>query len=122
MFADPSGELGDVGPPCGTPHPSDALDGECADGVTSVDQEVLQMRRVPWMTPHCVDMDGRLLLSEVGQEWLDKAVQRREKLAEEVRAEAGESSFVVEAPIRKMWIKAQELDYGLATWFKEAEE
>ena len=43
--------------------------------------------------PHCVDKDGKLLLSEVGQEWLDKAVRRREKLAEEVRADAGESSF-----------------------------
>ena len=80
------------------------------------------MRRIPWQTPHCVDKDGKLLLSETGQEWLDKAVRRREKLAGEVRSDVGESSFFVEAPIRRMWIKAQELDEGLAAWFKEADD
>ena len=80
------------------------------------------MRKIPWQTPHCVEKDGKLLLSEVGQEWLDKAVRRREKLAEEVRAEAGECSFTVEAPIRKMWAKAQESDDGLTAWFKEADD
>ena len=80
------------------------------------------MRRIPWQTPHCVDKDGKLLLSETGQEWLDKAVRWREKLAEEVRADAGESSFFVEAPIRRMWIKAQELGDGLTACFKEAED
>ena len=80
------------------------------------------MRKIPWQTPHCVERDGKLLLSEQGQEWLDQAVRRREKLAEEVRAQAGECSFVVEAPIRRMWAKAQESDEGLATWFKEADD
>ena len=101
-------------PSRGAPPPSVALGGECADGAASVEQEVLLMRRIPWQTPHCVDKDGKLLLSETGQEWLDKAVRRREKLAEEVRSDVGESSFFVEAPIRRMWIKAQELDEGLA--------
>ena len=88
----------------------------------AVEQEVLQMRKIPWQTPHCVEKDGKLLLSEQGQGWLDQAVRRREKLAEEVRAQAGECSFVVEAPIRRMWAKAQESDEGLATWFKEADD
>ena len=80
------------------------------------------MRQIPWQTPHCVEKDGKLLLSEAGQEWLDKAVRKREKLAEQVRAQAGESSFVVEAPIRRMWVKAQELDEGLAEWYTKADD
>ena len=103
-------------PSCGT------QEGECADDCSPVEQDILLMRRIPWQTPHCVDKDGKLLLSETGQEWLDKAVRRREKLAEEVRSDIGESSFFVEPPIRRMWIKAQELDEGLAGWFKEADD
>ena len=122
IFVDPSGQLGDVAPSGGAPPSSAAQERERADGAPPVEQEVPQMRRIPWQTPHCVDKDGKLLLSETGQEWLDKAVRRREKLAEEVRADAGESSFFVEAPIRKMWIEAQELDDGLAAWFKEADD
>ena len=63
-----------------------------------------------------------MVLSEAGQEWLDRATKKREKLAEEVRAEAGEGSFVVETPIRRMWAKAQELDGELAAWFKAADD
>ena len=68
------------------------------------------------------DKDGKLLLTETGQEWLDKAVRRREKLAEEVRSDVGESSFFVEAPIRRIWAKAQGLDGELAVWFKQADD
>ena len=106
----------------GAPLPCVTREGECAVACSPIEQEILRMRQVPWQTPHCFEQDGRLLLSETGQEWLDKAVRRRERLAEEVRADAGVSSFLVEAPIRRMWVKAQELDDGLAGWLKEADD
>ena len=128
IFADPDGSLGEVGSSCevfrgaaasgGTPEVGRA---DAAD-MAPLEQEVLQMRRIPWQTPHTFEKQGKLILSDTGQEWLDKAVKQRETLAEEVRAEAGESSFIVELPIRKMWVKEQELDAGLAEWFKAAED
>ena len=66
----------------GTPCPGFVPDGGSACGAVSVEEDVLHMRRIPWQTPHCVEKDGKLLLSETRQEWLDKAVRRREKLAE----------------------------------------
>ena len=68
IFADPGGELGKAAPLRGASSPSVALGGECACGASSVEQEVLRMRQIPWQTPHCVDKDGKLLLSETGQE------------------------------------------------------
>ena len=88
---------------------------------TVLSQEVLKMRSIPWQTPHTYDKDGKLVLTESGQEWLDKAVKKREKLAEEIRAEAGESSFRVEDSIRKMWVKDQLVDEGVKEYFHKAD-
>ena len=122
IFADPAGELGAVGAFRRVPSVGVAPAEERADGMVPVEQEVLSMRRIPWQTPHSFDKEGKLVLTETGQEWLDKVVKRREKLAEEVRAESGESSFLVEAPIRRMWVKDQELDKELLGWFKAADD
>ena len=55
--------------------------------------------------PHCLIWPCQALSclalgAESGQEWLGKAVKKREKLAEQIRAEFGEGSSRVEDAIR----------------------
>ena len=67
-------------------------------------------KAAPWETPHCVDKDGRLLMDEAAQKWLDAKSREREGLVEELRADAGESKFRVQPCLRAQWLLAQAAD------------
>ena len=67
-----------------------------------------KLRRVPWQTPHTFSEDGELQLTEAAEGWLKKAMKERKTLAEEAKAEAGESDFAVDESLRAKWLIDQE--------------
>ena len=74
---------------------------------------VAEMGSRVWQTPHTYEEDGRLKLDARAAEWLKAACRKREKLADEARAEAGESRFAVAPTVRSAWLKDQDTDPSL---------
>ena len=51
--------------------------------------------------------EGNLEMEPAAKKWLDEATKKREVLAEEARAEAGESDFQVNKTLRETWAEEQ---------------
>ena len=85
-------------------------------------QKVDKMRRIPWQTPHTFDKEGKLLMDSEAERWLRKATAKREKLAEEVRAEADPKTVATEisSNIRREWIARQKDGDQLKVLFEHA--
>jgi hypothetical protein len=67
----------------------------------------LSAAKIPWQTPFTYGEGGEIRLEPMAKEWLQKEVQKREGLAEEMRSEAGESRFAVKQTLRGKWLLAQ---------------
>ncbi len=65
------------------------------------------MAKIPWRTPFTYGEGGEIRLEPMAKEWFQNEVQKREGLVEEMRAEAGESRFVVKQTLRGKWFLAQ---------------
>ena len=78
-----------------------------------------KLRRVPWQTPHTFSEDGELQLTEAAEGWLKKAMKERKTLAEEAKAEAGESDFEVDGSLRAKWLIDQEKMEEIRRWLKD---
>jgi len=70
-----------------------------AEGLFEVKAQLSRKR--PWETPHALGDDGKLEMDPAARKWLDEATRKREELAEEARAEAGESDFHVNTTLRE---------------------
>ena len=78
---------------------------------TAAEEEVESPgKEIRWQTPHCFEKDGKLLMDPEARKWLTAQTREREELAEEVRAEAGESRFRVQRTLRAQWMLAQAVD------------
>ena len=67
----------------------------------------LSASKIPWQTPFTYGEGGEIRLEPMAKEWLQREVQKREGLAEEMRAEAGESRFAVKQTLRGKWLLAR---------------
>ena len=56
-------------------------------------QVVMELRRVPWQTPHTYTREGELHLTEEGESWMRRVMRKRASLADDAKAEAGVSEF-----------------------------
>ena len=79
-------------------------------------------RRIPWQTPHTFEQDGKLKLTKAAEDWFATAVKERNQLAEEVRAEAGESQFRVAQGLRAKWLDDQSKQRDLQGWLERDPE
>ena len=84
--------------------------------------QVHKLRRVPWHTPHTFTEDGELKLTEAAEGWLKKAMKERKTLAEEAKADAGESDFEVDGNLRSKWLVDQEKMPEMKGWIKDQPE
>ena len=76
-----------------------------AEGLFEVKRQL--SRAKPWDTPHAFGDEGGLELEPAARRWLEEAAQKREELAEEARAQAGESDFRVNRTLRETWAEEQ---------------
>ena len=75
--------------------------------------KVMELRRVPWQTPHTYTRDGELHLTEECEQWMHRAMRERASLADDAKAEAGVSELQVAAGARGRMLLDQIRDPGI---------
>ena len=74
--------------------------------------KVMELRRVPWQTPHTYTRDGELHLTEEGEQWMHRVMRGWASLADDAKAEAGVSELQAAAGVRGRRLLGQIRDPG----------